>query len=274
MKQMIRRFFFVTAWVVLALSVSVLPMKAQTMTSDYATTSSDKIPGAGLLGAGQGFVWTGVGMASTGVALLAVGIMHEKINPRQGQELGTPVWPIFGLGEVAIGSAVTLLGLPMLFGGKAMVRNAGFTMDDLPTFTGSDQRGFGTLVELGGGIDTHFYARFIPGWHLNEHVFLGGGIGVTAFNAGRYNVIPAGFVASRFTPGSSRVVPFFGLDLGVSLPGERGDGSECALYMSYRAGARIHTHGRQSLYLTTNLDLFDVTNFNGAALGFGLGYQF
>ena len=97
MKQMIRRFFFVTVWVVLALSVSVLPTKAQTMTSDYATTSSDKIPGGGLLGAGQGFVWTGVGMASTGVALLAVGVLHEKLNPSQGPEMGTPVGLSSGL---------------------------------------------------------------------------------------------------------------------------------------------------------------------------------
>ncbi len=274
MKQMIRRFFFVTAWVVLALSVSVLPIKAQTMTSDYATTASDKIPGAGLLETGQGFVWTGVGMASTGVALLAVGIIHEKINPRQGQEIGTPVWPIFGLGEAALGSAVALLGLPMLFGGKAMVRNAGFTLDDLPSFTGPEQRGFGTLVELGGGIDPHLYARFIPGYHMNEHLFLGGGIGVTLLNYGNHDAIPAAFVASRFTPGSRRVAPYFGLDLGASLAGKRGGGAECTLYLSYRAGARIHTNHRQSLYVTTNLDLFDVTNFNGAALGFGLGYQF
>lgn len=274
MKQMIRRFFFVTAWVVLALSVSVLPIKAQTMSSDYATTASDKIPGVGLLGTGQGFVWTGVGMASTGVALLAAGVLHEKLSPGNGQEMGTPVWPIFGIGEVAIGSAVALLGLPMLVGGKSMLRNAGFTMDDLPAFTGPEQRGFGTLVELGGGIDPHLCARFIPGYHLNEHLFLGGGIGVTLLNYGNHNAIPAAFVASRFTPGSRRVAPYFGLDLGASLPGKRGGGAECTLYLSYRAGARIHTNHRQSLYVTTNLDLFDVMYFNGVALGFGLGYQF
>lgn len=240
------------------LFLSAAPIQAQT----------ESIPGAGLYGTGQGFVWTGVGMISSAALLFANGALWDRTHPRDPDDpvITTPVYPALSLLEALLGAGVTLVGLPMSSIGKSRMARSGYTPEDLDT---EGRRGFGVLLETGGFIHKYDF-RFIAGSHLGEYVFVGGGTGASmAMHHGETTVIPSVFAASRFTFSARRVAPYAGLDLGVCrLDRALTDSARRAgLYGSYSAGARIRLNGKYALWLSSYLDLLDITDSQASSLG-------
>ena len=253
------------------LLLTALPAHAQYDLRPAAEETAAKAPGTGWYNTGQGFIWTGVGMISSGAMLILAGYTHDRIEAKNNPDtyMGTPVWPFFALAEIGVGTVLAVTGLPMSIAGKVtVVKNGG----GFATFTGPEQRGLGFLLETGGGLEKHVSLKGLVGCHLNGHVFLGGGLGGTLMDLqGSAYGIPLCFAASRFTLSNRKVAPFIGLDLGAAVPGMK---TPVTMYGGWQAGARVRFQGKKALWISSNLDVYDLTAVNRVNIGLRLGYSF
>lgn len=214
------------------------------------------VPGAGTYETGLGFIWTGVGMMSTAAVLCSAGLMSDTGT----ETYTTPVYLVFSAADALVGAGLSFAGLLMMLNGRDR-------MDGAPSpYTERARKGFGTMLELGGGaIAPHLSARYLLGSHLNERVFLGGGIGATFHFVRDPGPVGQAFAATRFTFAERKVAPHLGLDLGLAC-----SNGNVGVYGGYSAGARVRLNDERSLWISSYLELSKLYG----ALGLRLGWSF
>lgn len=231
------------------------PARAQSVTT---------VPGAGTYETGLGFIWTGVGVMSTAAVFCSMGMLSDAVTaaktPSDDIPGGAPVYLFLSAADALVGAGISLAGLMMMLNGRER-------MDGAPSpYTEQARKGFGALLEVGGGvIAPHLTARYILGSHLNEHVFLGGGVGATFNLVGKTGPVAQTFAASRFTFADRKVAPHLGLDLGLACTSEK-----IGVYGNYSAGARVRLNDERSLWISSYLELSKMYG----ALGLRLGWSF
>lgn len=76
------------------------------------------------------------------------------------------------------GGMVALTGLPFYFAGKAKMKRCG---SSLMAISSEGQRGYVTNVEAGFGLANTVSLDVVRGYNFNEHLFVGGGVGCSAY---------------------------------------------------------------------------------------------
>ena len=117
---------------------------------------------------------------------------------------------------------MALTGLPFCLAGKAKMRRCG---SSLMPISCEGQHGYVTNVEEGFGLANTVSLHAARGYNFNEHIFVGGGVGCSAY---LYNgrdesfldrmAVPA-YANIRLTGGTKRVTPYMGARLGCDLNG-------------------------------------------------------
>lgn len=221
-------------------------------TASYAQYGSlrDTGPGAGLSNTGRTMVWTGLGMAVSGAAFLGFSEMDYRLRyaDRQDGMNTMNMAPVFALGGALIGGGMAVAGSLLMLAGNSKYDRAGqgepISGGSLVGLSPEGARGAGLMLEFGGGIPPFVEGRFIGGYHFNQNIFLGGGLGVTFFED--EPVFPTIYADARFSFTGRKVSPFIGLDLGGAL-----DGGKPAPYGNFQAGARIRTGGRNAWWISS-----------------------
>ena len=133
------------------------------------------------------------------------------------------------------GGMVALTGLPFYLAGKAKMKQCG---SSLMTISCEGQRGYVTNVDVGFGMANTVNLDVVRGYNFNEHLFVGGGVGFSAYlfsdmdeNIFDYVAVPA-FANIRLTGGNKRVTPYVSGSLGCTL-------NKLKLYSGIEFGANI-----------------------------------
>ena len=213
--------------------------------------------GAGLYNTGQTMVWTGTGMIASSLMLCYVGHIDymKSYNP---QSPGMNMAPIFALIGGGAGASLILAGGFI----KQLGRDLGAEESGRIEYTGHEKTGFAMTVDTGMGLANAASIRVTPGRRINEHLFIGGGLGATAWiyrNSQTYSV-PL-YTEVRVSLKDKRVAPYMSVDIGYDLAAP-------SFWSSCSFGSRIHTEGG-SWWFGSGVDYSDA----GIFTGFKLGYQ-
>lgn len=189
--------------------------------------------GSGLYNTGKAFVWYGAGCAITGTAFLMAGnALYNRTSPTQMPT--TNLVPIIAGAEGLVGALAALAGTPMMMAGKARM---GGNTEGLSLQMGDGKKGLGGQIELGAGVPPYFQITSDVGYHLNDHLYLGGGL-AHVFVPSSAGMTPVFFTA-RTTLSKAKVSPYMSLNMGYEL--QKG-GTYCAL----NSGVRIKTDNAQN----------------------------
>ena len=162
---------------------------------------------------GKTIMLTGASIAMTGlVAGTAGGILDV------GDDIS--VFALYTFIGGFAGGMVALTGLPVYLSGKSKMKRYGAS---LMTIESEEQRGYATNLEFGWGLANTLSLDVVRGYNFNEHIFVGGGIGCSAYlfteedeSIFNYMAVPI-YANLRLTGGSKRVTPYMGVRLGYTL---------------------------------------------------------
>ena len=203
----------------------VVSLMSQATFAQYAATAQQVVnmeqskpirDGQRTTNVGKTIMYTGASIAmvglTTGIASSAVGISGDDID----------VFVLCTAIGGYIGGMVALTGLPDYLAGKAKMSKHG---SSLMTITSEGQNGYATNVEFGYGLSNSLSLDVVRGYNFNEHLFVGGGVGCSAFmfteedeSITDYLALPA-YADVRLTGGSKRVTPYVDGRLGFTLNG-------------------------------------------------------
>ena len=136
-----------------------------------------------------------------------------------------------------LGGMVALTGLPIYLSGKVKMNRRG---SSLMTITSEGHDGYVTNVEAGFGMANTVSLYATRGYNFNEHLFVGGGAGCSAYLFTERDEAFSDFLAVpvyadlRLTAGSKRVTPYIGGRLGCDMIG-------FDLYSSIEFGTNIRS---------------------------------
>lgn len=136
-----------------------------------------------------------------------------------------------------LGGMVALTGLPIYLSGKVRMNRRG---SSLMTITSGGHDGYVTNVEAGFGMANTVSLYATRGYNFNEHLFVGGGVGCSAYLFTERDETFSDFLALpvyanvRLTGGSKRVTPYMGARLGCDING-------MDLYSSIEFGTNIRS---------------------------------
>ena len=149
---------------------------------------------------GLSLMYIGAGLTlSAGVLMAWDGIYHE-LNPPPQPVMDYAI--VFAMGLAGAGTLIALIGLPLMLCGKPIEY-----WDDCQSvvFSKDGQKGMGAILEAGFAISPGVQLRAALGYHINKNIFLGAG---AMFQAGVDGMMVPIYGTSRFSFGSSRVVPY------------------------------------------------------------------
>jgi hypothetical protein len=197
---------------------------------DIELTTAIKRDGQHVTNVGKTIMLTGASVAMTGFVM---GTMNTILGN------GDNVSPLVLCTAIGCyyGGLVTLVGLPFYFTGKAKMKKNAAT---LMTISSEGQRGYVTNVEAGFGLANTVSLDVVRGYNFNEHLFVGGGVGCSAYlfsEVGEdifdYMAVPA-YANIRLTGGNKRVTPYVSGRLGCTL-------NKLKLYSGIEFGANIRS---------------------------------
>ena len=187
---------------------------------------------------GQRMTNVGKTIMLTGASIAMMGLTTGTVNTIlgiSGDDIDVFVLSTF-IGGFA-GGMVALTGLPVYLVGKAKMKKNG---SSLMTISCEGQNGYVTHVEAGFGLANTLSLNAVRGYNFNEHLFVGGGVGCSAYlfterdeKFSDFLAVPV-YADLRLTAGSKRVTPYMGTRLGCDLNG-------IDLYSSIEFGTNIRS---------------------------------
>lgn len=263
----------------LLLSISLLALFAIESTAQYAPDSL-QIAQANIA-EGQSLKTTGAVIAITGgsIALLGGGAaLLGLIEGKNNNTHGPGMLAVLGLSTALSGCLIALVGVPFIISGNAIMKTDDGAYWKRTSFSEGTMRGFGLVLEGGYLMGYPFGAQFraVIGHHVNEHVFVGGGIAPSydLEGIGPEGYIPIDlpiFADFRYSFGGKRLAPYLGASLGVNAISERWPPS-LSHYSSLEAGLRwrLSKENGHALWLSALAESSD----NLARFGLKMGYSF
>ena len=193
---------------------------AQYATSAQLMTETEQTKklrdGQGITNVGKTIMLTGASVAMMGLTAGTV----TKASGVSGDDID--VFMFYTAIGAYLGGMVALTGLPIYLVGKAKMTMNGASM---MTISSEGHDGYVTNVDLGWGLANTLSLDVVRGYNFNEHLFVGGGVGCSAYlytepdeSFTDYMAIPA-YANLRLTGGSKRVTPYMGARLGCTLNG-------------------------------------------------------
>ena len=188
---------------------------ANTELTSTATTKTVR-DGVCAMNVSKTIMYTGASIALMG---LTAGTMTKALGV-DGDDIDAFVF-YTAIGAY-FGGWVALTGLPFRWVGKARMRKSGST---LMTISSEGQNGYVTNIEAGWGLSNSLSLDVVRGYNFNEHLFVGGGVGCSAYTRTEpyesffnYMAVPA-YANIRLTGGTKRVTPYMSARLGTTLNG-------------------------------------------------------
>lgn len=212
--------------------------------------------------AGKTMVYVGGGTVLAGLTFSAITFAEDYYS---SCDRGVSVGPYIGLVTAGIGGVVALAGIPVMLSGRAVIRDDGGLMTVFPS---DDSKGWGTIVELGGGFP-YLKAGAGVGYNFSDDFYLGASVAGNYdwFGFQAFDSIPV-YADARFAFGSKRVSPYVGLNAGYDI-------LNTGVYAAVNYGVRIRNASRTSTswwiasnveYVSGNERLYNV--------GVKIGYMF
>ena len=218
----------------------VVSLLSQTTFAQYAANSQllTDTDQATSLNDGQQLTNVGKTIMLSGASIAMMGLTVGTVNTIMGiSGDDIDVFVISTLIGGYFGGMVALTGLPFYFAGKAKMKRCG---SSLMTISSEGQRGYVTNVEAGFGLANTVSLDVVRGYNFNEHLFVGGGVGCSAYlfsEVGEdifdYMAVPA-YANIRLTGGNKRVTPYVSGRLGCTL-------NKLKLYSGIEFGANIRS---------------------------------
>ena len=218
----------------------VVSLLSQTTFAQYATNTSllADTEQTTSLHDGQRLTNVGKTVMLSGASIAMMGLTVGTVNTIMGIS-GDDI-DVFVLSTLIggyFGGMVALTGLPFYLAGKAKMKQCG---SSLMTISCEGQRGYVTNVEAGFGLANTVSLDVVRGYNFNEHIFVGGGVGFSAYLFSEvdedifdYVAVPA-YANIRLTGGNKRVTPYVSGRLGCTL-------NKLKLYSGIEFGANIRS---------------------------------
>ncbi len=218
----------------------VVSLLSQTTFAQYAANSQllTDTEQSTSLNDGQRLTNVGKTIMFSGAAIAMMGLTTGTVNTILGiSGDDIDVFVISTLIGGYFGGMVALAGLPFYLSGKAKMKTNGASLMNISS---EGQNGYVTNVDVGYGMANTLSISATRGYNFNEHFFLGGGVGYSAYmftGEGErfydYMAVPV-YADLRLTSGSKRVTPYMGARLGCDLDG-------IDLYSSIEFGTNIRS---------------------------------
>ena len=169
--------------------------------------------GQGLYTVGKTLIYTGASFATLGGCMVLWDYITYEPSADTGYE-DLNLLPAFGLLYGAIGAAIATLGLPIYIGGQHMGKKAGVAHSNIAL----PQKGWGGMIDLGVGMNPNYSIHGIYGYHFNQYIFAGLGVGFEREVAYSHpdNELPL-FANIRLQWGNGRIAPYLGIKGGMNL---------------------------------------------------------
>ncbi len=221
-----------------ATSAQTTQTTSQTATIDEDITQSP-LPmtevniGRGLQNAGKAFTITGVTSMAIGASMIIRYLRSDRHHSQQDPMYDVPMLPVFGALFGGVGAVISLIGLPIYWGGKYVAKKYGTQLVPL----GREQQGWMGLIDLGAGLDCMGAAHAVYGYNFNKHIFVGAGVGYEGPAYDDFNYpknIPI-YANVRLQLGKRRVVPYMGIRGGYDI-------AHREPYVGVDAGVRLQSH--------------------------------
>lgn len=192
---------------------------SQTATIDEDITQSP-LPmievniGRGLQNAGKALTITGVSSMAIGASMIITHLRSDRHHSQQEPMYDVPMLPVFGAIFGGVGAVISIIGLPIYWGGKYVAKKNGTQLVTL----GREQQGWMGLIDLGAGLDYVGSVHAVYGYNFNKHLFVGAGVGcegqVYYFNESKNIPIYANV---RVQLSKKHVAPYFGIRGGYDM---------------------------------------------------------
>ena len=170
------------------------------------------------------FIAGGIETLLGGTLMIVPTLLHQNRVPAEPgmvqEDMLSPIVYCSGLALTLSGVATTLFGIPVTVAGKG-IRDADTYWQDL-RYDDPGQRGFGVILDLAGFIPWA-ETRATAGYHFNQHLFLGGGVGAAVnFANWNNNVVPGDFEVPvyadfRYSIVNGFYAPFIGVSGGYEI---------------------------------------------------------
>ena len=219
---------------------------------------------------GVGMAYIGGATVLSGGALLGLGYYASEKNPSE-DNIAAGMCFALGVGSMFIGALELISCVPFIVGGNAMNKCDDY-WDNL-YYLGPPQSDFGLILEGGlliGMPAPCAQARIVPGYHFNQHLFVGLGVAPTMDfdKANEYYspfTLPV-FADARYSFGNKLFAPYVGAGIGMETYNEPN------IYLSAEAGLRIRLS--QSTPRSFWVSALGETSAAYARLGLKMGYSF
>lgn len=218
----------------------VVSLLSQTTFAQYATNTSllTNTEQTTPLRDGQRLSNVGKTVMLSGASIAMMGLTVGTVNTIMGiSGDDIDVFTIYTVLGGCFGGMVALTGLPFYLAGKTKMKHCG---GSLMTISCEGHRGYVTNIEAGYGLSHTLSLDVVRGYNFNEHLFVGGGVGCSAYlftDAGEsfldYMAVPA-YADVRLTGGHRRVTPYMDVRLGCAL-------NKLKLYSGVEFGANIRS---------------------------------
>lgn len=255
---------------VLALMAPVV-VRAQ-IVDDYTAEQQEKIARQGLplRNIGVGMAWTGGASALVGGALIGLGY-YAGTTSQSEENMAAAIFLSMGVACFAAGVIEVVTSVPFIVAGDAMNKCDDYWNNIY--YLGTPQSGLGLILEGGflmGAPAPCVQARIVPGFNVNQHLFVGIGAAPTMdFDKPNEDYSPFTlpvFADARYCFGNKLFAPYLGAGVGMETVYDPN------IYFSLEGGLRVRLS--QSSPRSFWVSALAETSAAYARMGIKMGYSF
>lgn len=193
--------------------------------------------GLTLTAIGVGMAATGGGTMLLGGALIGLGYYAGRVGQSE-ENMAAAIFLSTGVACLAGGVLEAVTSVPLIVAGNAMNKCDDYWNDIY--YLGPQQSGFGLILEGGflmGMPGPCVQARIVPGYNVNQHLFVGLGVAPTMdFEEANENYIPFTlpvYADARYSFGNKLFAPYIGAGAGMETVYDPN------VYFSLEGGLRV-----------------------------------
>lgn len=212
----------------------------------------NQVDGRRIIRTGQRTLLTGGIATVAGGALVSIPFICNRSQDGQKagfrEDMASPFLMVTGGVIAAAGVLTALCSIPVIVSGHGVLASDTYWKDN--DYANPAQRGFGVILDV-GGFAKGLQANATAGYHLNRHLFLGAGLGLSYDLEARRNEdlstlkLPV-FANIRFSTSNRLYSPFVGMSGGYDIL-DKGP------YLGADLGLRVRMDTRKPTSLWTSI---------------------
>ena len=223
--------------VILLILLLMAPGVARAQVAEGDQQSRKEQQGLALKAFGVGMAATGGGTVLLGGALIGLGYYAGRVGQSE-ENMAAAIFLATGAACLAAGVIEAVTSVPLIVAGNAMNKCDDYWNNIY--YLGPQQSGFGLILEGGflmGMPGPCVQARIVPGYNVNQHLFVGLGVAPTMdFEEANEDYIPFTlpvYVDARYSFGNKLFAPYIGAGVGMETVYDPN------VYFSLEGGLRV-----------------------------------